>query len=907
MERMMAKGIDTQRSAEQLKEVATFLKQADKLVREGSYASALDEIAKARGRDPRNLYALAYEERVRSLLTSQKEKKVEAENNSQPAPPAQPLPTALEHISNLAIVEAQRSADVAAKHEQEAELRKKEEAARKNNEELRRQAIESKISTLLSRAHDYVAKEDFNRALDEVARAYLLDPANEHIHALEDHIRKAQEETRLRNEQERLRKQQEEEQKRQEMLKAQIVRFQQEKEEKRRKNEEARKQAQHQKITQYLDRAREFYNNGRLDEALSELAFVVVVDPLNEDVLNLEHQIRDAQEREQQEQLELLRRRDEDQRKKREAIITAIQKHIENAEKLAEQQRFSEALRVITRAYVLDPVNDALQACEKRIAAAQEESIDRAQVKRRLEEEAVHRRQEEELRLLEQTERARATLGENVETEAKRRTDKEKIFVYITKARTYLSEERFEDALGEIALAFIIDPFDEDIKHTEQEILNAQDKKKAIEAEETRAIPAAQETVHDDTAERIASYLSIAEKFAEEHDYSQALDELAKAFILDPLNTSIQGYESQLQREWHAYQEAERKKSEKETHLKALTTHIQRAQDYLENGAFDEALVEVASGYAYDQNNDELKNLEEKVQTAYQQWQAQQGEKEKNIQIQELLLKAKQLLVNDRFEDALTIVTQATVLDPEHQDTKDLEKEIETAQKTFDTKKHAGENDKAIQKLLFSAKELRARRKYEDALKELEKAMLLDPAREDSLKLKDQIARDIEERNQQKQEQAKRETLKQHLRQAREYFANKVYDDAMIEISLGFTIDPEDENLKVLEEQILLAQQEPEQAAPSQQAKETSEPASSPEERDQLVHIHLRTAEEYQKQQEFAKALDEVAKAFVLDPLNKEIKKAEVRIRQNEIRHAQQTGQTLKLVYPHDKAVGGNS
>jgi tetratricopeptide (TPR) repeat protein len=901
----MAKGIDTQRSAEQLKEVAIFLKQADKLVRDGNYASALDEIAKARGRDPRNLYALAYEERVRSLLTAQKEKKIEAENNSQPVPPEQPLPTALEHISNLAIVEAQRSAAVAAKQEQEAELRKREEDERKKNDELRRQAIESKIATFLTRAHDYIAKEDFNRALDEVARAYLLDPANEHIHELEDHIRKAQEEARLRDEQERLRKQQEEEQKRQDMLKAQIVRFQQEKEEKRRKEEEARKHAQHQKITQYLDRAKEFFNNGRLDEALSELAFVVVVDPLNEDVLNLEHQIREAQDNEQQAQLEILRRREEEQRKKREAIVTAIQKHIENAEKLAEQQRFSEALRVITRAYVLDPVNDALQACEKRIAAAQEEALDRAQAKRQVEEETVRRRQEEELRLLEQTERDRATLGENVETEAKRRTDKEKIFAYITKARTYLSEERFEDALGEVALAFIVDPFDEDIKHTEQEILSAQDKKKTEEAI-ARTIPEVQEIIHDDTAERIAACLTNAEKFAEEHQYSQALDELAKAFILDPLNTSIQGYENQLQREWHAHQEEERKKTEDEARLKALATHLQRAHDYLEHGAFDEALAEVAGGYAYEPENVELKNLEETIQAAYQQWQEQQGEKEKDIQVQDLLLKAKQLLVKDRFEDALTVVTQAMVLDPERQDIKDLELEIETAQTVFDTKKHAGENNKVIQKHLFATKELRALRKYDDAVTEIEKALLLDPTREDCLKLKDQIIRDIEEYNQQKKDQSRHETLKQHVRQAREYVANKIYDEAMVEIAMGLTIDPENETLKELEEQIVLSQTEADEVAPAE-LKGTKELTASPEERDQLVHIHLRTAEEYQKQEEFAKALDEVAKAFVLDPLNKEIKKTEVRIRQNEIRHAQQTGQTLKLVYPHDKAVGENS
>ena len=82
----MAKASDSLRSAEHLKEVAIFLKQADKLVREGDYTTALEEIAKARARDPRNLYALAYEERVRSLVAAQKEKKPELGDGAPPQP-----------------------------------------------------------------------------------------------------------------------------------------------------------------------------------------------------------------------------------------------------------------------------------------------------------------------------------------------------------------------------------------------------------------------------------------------------------------------------------------------------------------------------------------------------------------------------------------------------------------------------------------------------------------------------------------------------------------------------------------------------------------------------------------------------------------------------------------------------
>jgi predicted esterase YcpF (UPF0227 family) len=126
-----------------------------------------------------------------------------------------------------------------------------------------------------------------------------------------------------------------------------------------------------------------------------------------------------------------------------------------------------------------------------------------------------------------------------------------------------------------------------------------------------------------------------------------------------------------------------------------------------------------------------------------------------------------------------------------------------------------------------------------------------------------------------------------------------------MEIALGLTIDPKNSNLIALEEEVMKAQAEVELAENELAAKST-ESGFKNEERDQLIWIHLRAADELQKQNEFAQALDELAKAYVIDPLNKEVKKAELRVRQNEIRHAQQTGQTLKLVYPNEKSMGGS-
>jgi hypothetical protein len=898
----MARNPENPRSAEQLKEVAIFLKQADRLVREGNYSAALEEIAKARARDPRNLYALAYEERVRSLVASHKEKKAEIGEQPVASPAPQPIPAALEHISNLAIVEAQRSAAVAAKQEQEVQLRKKDEEERRKNEELRRQAIETKISMFLTRSKDYLEKEDFDRALDEIARAYLLDPANEKIHAAETNIRKTQVEARQRNEQERIQKQADEERKRQELLRAQITRMQQEKEEKRRKEEEARRIAQQQKIRQYLERANDFYINEHYDEALSELAFVVVIDPLNEEVLALERKIRDAQEQEQAEQMEQYRRREEEQRKKREAIITAIQKHIENADRLAGQQKWSEALRVITRAYVLDPVNEALQACEKRIQIAQEEAIRLSEEQRLIAEEAVRRQQEEELRRLEKAERERAIMGESAESEAKRRADKEKVIGYLTKARGYMSERRYEDALGEVALAFIVNPFDEDVKRMEQEIIKLQEQKKAEETAEVDALATA--TAADETADQISDYLAEASRLASEHEYSKALDEVAKAFILDPLSDTIQKFENELQKEFHEYQEEQHKKQEEETRKNAIATHKTRAKEFMEREAFDEALTEVADAYTYDPNDAELRVLEQKIQDAYRQWQDKLAEEEKKNQIEELVLKAKEYLAKELFEDALDTITKAIVIDPKNEALKELEAEIERTQDDREKKKQAEENGKIVQKHVFHAKECKVLRNYEEALSEIEKALAIEPSREDLIELKNQTKKEYTEWQAQKDKNNKEAALKEHIRKAKDFFAKKVYEEALMEIALGLTLDPGNPDLTALEEEVIKSQAESETSASGQQ--QAAEADGKTDEKSQLIWIHLRAADELQKKKEFAQALDELAKAYVIDPLNKEVKKAELRIRQNEIRHAQQTGQTLKLIYPNEKAMGGS-
>ncbi len=438
----------------------------------------------------------------------------------------------------------------------------------------------------------------------------------------------------------------------------------------------------------------------------------------------------------------------------------------------------------------------------------------------------------------------------------------------------------------------------------EQDILAIQEQKKAEDAEDSNL--SAEETPANDTGEKITGHLTEAARYAAEHEYSKALDEVAKAFMLDPLDESIQNYELKLQNEFHEYQAAMQKQQAEETRVAAIKSHAKRAKDLVQQGAFEEALAEVANGFTYDPANEELKSLEGQIQALYLQMQEKQTEEERDKQIHDIIENANSLLSRQEYENALMEVTKALVLDPTREDLRVLEVKIETAQKESENKKRTEENDKIIKKHIFRAKESILHHGFSEALIEIEKAIVLDPSRKDLLDLKEQMKQQQEKWNATTAQQEKDLALREHIKRARQFYNEGVLAEALIEITIGLTVDPRNEDLKKIEEDILASESRQEAEVPAENSQEKSQTdASNPEERDQLVHIHLRTADELQKQKEFSKALDEVAKAYVIDPLNKEIKKIEIRIRQNEIRHAQQTGQTLKLIYPNEQAASG--
>jgi hypothetical protein len=122
-----------------------------------------------------------------------------------------------------------------------------------------------------------------------------------------------------------------------------------------------------------------------------------------------------------------------------------------------------------------------------------------------------------------------------------------------------------------------------------------------------------------------------------------------------------------------------------------------------------------------------------------------------------------------------------------------------------------------------------------------------------------------------------------HVDQAREYFMAGRFDDALAEVALGLALDPENRLLALLEKEIWKQQNENTELDP---------------EREQLVRLHLLSADEFAKRGDLMRALDEIAAAYAIDPSNKETRKAEMRIRQMELHGRNDEDGTLTLVYP---------
>ena len=428
----MAKNAGCPRSTDNLLQVAGFLKQADKLVRERNYPLALEQIAKARAKDPTNSYAEAYEQRVQLLLGAlgdrnlQRANLIGADSNT-----SHTFSQHLESIANLAIHEAHRT-----------------------------------------------AKKSLQQPLNNLEGDPRLKPA-----CTANHTSKNDKESMGREEDE---------------------------------------------VCRAVRAAEELFRSQRLDEALNSLAPAILLDPLNESILQLERQIRDARGEEWMTRvLQHQREKDFANRPRKESEIE-IQKCILRATHLTERKEFSEALMVIGQGYLLDPFSEPLAMCEKMILSAigRDASFSGWQ----------------------HATRDHLTL----EVEPRPSETKPTIVQYLDKAQDYVNEDRFAEALSQVALALIAAQNDKRSSENNAVVPARVENANRVFADPDGVFRLANHQ-DDGISRQIFVLLDKAKRLASKKEFDSALEALLQASFLIPSDGSLEELDREIARKFMEY------------------------------------------------------------------------------------------------------------------------------------------------------------------------------------------------------------------------------------------------------------------------------------------------------------------------------------------------------------------
>lgn len=573
-----------------------FLRIADKLIKQGDFAGALNAIAKARENDPGNRYAIAYEARVRTLMDEAARPKRKSERTpvSVQPEPVQSLRTAGPATEMMPSVMGQLNAIA-------TPLPPPDSKRRDADSESKSLAILSKIASLLGAANDHLAKHEYDRALEVVARAALLDPNNADIRTIESRIRSAQDEARRREEQESETRAAAERIRRDHLMQEQMERLHREQEDRRRQDEAERVRAQKQKALQVISRARDFLASGHLQEAQCELAYVTVIDPENPDVVSLEREISARAEAQHRAQLEAYRRELEEQRKREQAVREEIAAAVREAEALATRDKYSEALRAITRAYILDPSNGDLQACEIRILTAQKEWSARVEREKKEQEEALRQKLEEEEQRRREEEQERLLREEREREEARRRELREKAGAHLALGLAHIDAGRLKEAHEEAAAAFLVDPFNEEILVLEKRIADAQ--AEAARATETRprvpvTVPASPPVEPSPAPLPVPPVEAAVEAEAEARERQRREDEERR-------RTEEEARREEDQRK----RQEERKRKDQRQILK----HLRNAHRHMAAERFEEALAETDQAFLINPDDEEVRAMKQRI------------------------------------------------------------------------------------------------------------------------------------------------------------------------------------------------------------------------------------------------------------------------------------------------------
>ena len=448
--------------------------------------------------------------------------------------------------------------------------------------------------------------------------------------------------------------------------------------------------------------------------------------------------------------------------------------------------------------------------------------------------------------------------------------------------------------------------------------------------------------------------LKVADKLVREGHYAQALGAILRARQEDPANRYAEAYEERVRALLHTQQAddepGERQAPERQvetpllTSIEEIVALLGKANEALAGNDFPGALELIGEARRLDPDDVDIKALEEHVRTTCTATpvDATPGHEQEIIRgtIRAYEDEVYELAARGEYEEAKELLARALTLDSADNDLRACERLIHAAAK-IDIQ-HAGACMLAAQTLQRADPDPSAESRSEavteaDLRPEGESTAAADaymmPGAEsagdahrvpevqsaaDAYRMSEiQLALDVYQMPEVESPAgdplpapeaqpaapmvrpagttsaaARRAEIVRHLNAARVLCNGGAYDEALTEIALGYIIDPMHEGLHAIEESIW-------EAKTSRTAADESPRSSGDCSR--RIRLQILAAEEFARSGEFTRALDGLAKAYVIDPANNELKRAEVRIRQQEIRHHQAAAQPLTLVYHHER------
>lgn len=346
-------------------QLATYLKQAEEFLQKGQFDRARISVEKAFALNPRDPRTPSLYTRIREGMLAVRQRKIEEEVRQQGVRKriqmyveratnyleTGKLEKALDEISEAASIdsanaeinqlgekvrvaiegrqrvkeeEARRKLEEEAQRRREAEERhrREEEARIEAEKEARLQAQREKVAELLERAREYLEKEKFKKALDEVENVFKF--GLESVEALQ--LR----ETILLREEEKRRAEEE-------------ARRRAEEEEHRLKEEEERLRLER-KVHGFIQSAEVYFTRGRFEKALTELNNAYILDPSNTDVKQFVEKIERAiEERRRAEEAEERKRREEARRRFEEEALRKREQEEQRRQQEEGRRRAEEA------------------------------------------------------------------------------------------------------------------------------------------------------------------------------------------------------------------------------------------------------------------------------------------------------------------------------------------------------------------------------------------------------------------------------------------------------------------------------------------------------------------------------------------------------------------------------------